>query len=127
MTEADRELGRLEAQTANLETAMAEVREDIADLKGDVHEIKVMMAQMQGQMNEMARTSDPRVTFFGFVLLALTAFALHQKLITEWGAIALIFVAAVVMQRESINKLAKTIFRVKDGEANDAGTARTTP
>lgn len=130
MTETDRELGRLEATTANLESAMAEVRQDIDGIKSDVHEIKVMMAQMQGQITELSRASanDSRLPMFGFILLALTAYALNKQLLSEWGAIAVVFVAAVVMQRESINKLAKTIFRVKDTEPDaDAGTAGTRP
>lgn len=112
-------LGRLEAQQEQNSVTIAQMQQDITEIRNDMHELKEVIVRLETKVDVLSKQTesqlDPRSTMFSFAILAGAGAGLYLELLGEVSAISMILVAAVLMQKESINRLAKTIFRVNGG------------
>lgn len=127
MTTEDERRGRLEAKMEHVEEAMVTMQEDIAGLKRDVDGIKQTVARIEGSIGTVIKAADQRFTLFAYGLAIYAAIGLYTKSISEWLAAVLFMLAVVVLQRESVVKFARTVFRSRDRETTSVDTSTLQP
>lgn len=123
MTEDERTLGRLEAQMDGLENRMDALEERVAEVRADVHEIKESVAEMRGNVKLLLERDQNSGKLFAFLILLFAAAGLYYGRISEWGLIVSLFIAGVVSQHGSLNRLAATIFRRREDARAESTTA----
>ena len=123
MTEDERSLGRLEAQMEGMETRMDSLEAKVTVLGEDVHEIKESVAEMRGHMKLLVGRDQTNAQTIAFAVLLFAGAGLYTGRMSEWGALVCLFIAGVVSQHGSLNKLAATVFRRKESPGADGATA----
>lgn len=122
MTEDERSLGRLEAQMEGMETRMDSLEAKVITLGEDVHEIKESVAEMRGHMKLLVGRDQTNAQPIAFAVLLFAGAGMYTGRLSEWGVLISLFIAGVVSQHGSLNKLAATVFRRKDDAHADTPT-----
>lgn len=123
MTDDERSFGRLEAQMEGMETRMNSLEEKVTSLGEDVHEIKESVAEMRGHMKLLVTRDQTNAQTVAFAVLLFAGAGMYTGRLSEWGVIISLFIAGIISQHGSLNKLAATVFRRKDDSRADSASA----
>lgn len=103
--------------------AIRAVQKDIETLKEDVHSIAESVDMIKGQVALLNKATNPVYVLFAAFLFAVATHGLVVKSLTEPTAITLYLLGVLVLQHESVNKFARTIFRVRERDTDRADRA----
>lgn len=97
------------------------LKTDVSSIREDVHELREWTTKLDTKLDLITeRQGGTIMPVFGMLVAIAAAAGVYSHELSEWTGLALIFISAVIMQRESINKLARTVFRVGNGKGGQS-------